>query len=204
VNPSLLLDLNSKTDGGSEKMAKHKFDGDWRYAEVDFADFPPVKPNKPTMLGKMALRIPNDATGVLDPSSKHGGANLTGNATTDTITMHETAADHDTVYEGHLIKPENPTTWLLWEALPARTYPSRPRPLRKRLRLLKTRESGLSQSHSIRALPLCYQPCSLMTRLEQDMIRKALTSVVNPESRLFDREKADHSSSKVLDGHNTN
>jgi len=89
-------------------MAKHKFDGDWRYAEVDFADFPPVKPNKPTMLGKMALRIPNDATGVLDPSSKHGGANLTGNATTDTITMHETAADHDTVYEGHLIKPENP------------------------------------------------------------------------------------------------
>ena len=91
-------------------MAKHKFDGNWRYAEMDFKHFPPAKPNKPGLLGKMELNIPNDATGDLDVGSKHDMAPLTGKATADAITMNEkdVGGGTETDYEGHLVTPEVP------------------------------------------------------------------------------------------------
>lgn len=86
-------------------MAKHKFDGEWKYYGVDDANYPPDAPDQD---GTMTLRIEDDGhgSGVIDKTkSKHKKVgDLTGDATDSRIRMTEKdGVDIDIIYEGNLI-----------------------------------------------------------------------------------------------------
>ena len=84
-------------------MAKHKFDGDWHYFDVDDFDFPPRPPSAD---GQIHLNIDDDGQGhgPLKPGSQHHNPNdLTGDAFPSRISMVEQANGFVIAYEGHLI-----------------------------------------------------------------------------------------------------
>jgi hypothetical protein len=86
------------------KMAKHKFDGEWSYFEVDDDNFPPNPIKKD---GKMKFNIPDDQTGKIEAGSVHGNGVLTGNASKDAkkITFNEVdnVKGRNRDYEGELL-----------------------------------------------------------------------------------------------------
>ena len=88
-------------------MAKHKFDGRWKYFDLDDRDFPPDDPQQD---GEMILDIDDDGTGHghLKATSHHEGGQpgnvLTGDADQTHIVFRETkGADVDLSYEGFLL-----------------------------------------------------------------------------------------------------
>jgi hypothetical protein len=83
-------------------MAKHKFDGEWSYYDVDGGNFPPQPPNGPQ---KVILKVDDDGSGKgqLKPGSKHNGLDLTGEAFPGRLVMRETGGGEDNSLEGLLI-----------------------------------------------------------------------------------------------------
>jgi hypothetical protein len=88
-------------------MAKHKFDGHWKYYDVDDRRFPPTTPPQPD--GEMWLVIEDDGqgNGTIGRGSKHNKVDdLTGDVTTNKIRMREQDPQNliDSSYEGYLVE----------------------------------------------------------------------------------------------------